>query len=193
MSIYCLYITGYMFGLLLSGKGSQSCLERGRGLGLLAAHPYLSDSKCVLPPPPPPPPHPPRDLFTDIMECLLVNLIYCFHVGEKKKKKRKTKLLSPEKRGEIAQRSFYLILRNLHFLYGSTPSSSEASRNRRKSHDIVRPRIICKISAARAAILLNKEKDQSLCIFFFFFFKFERKSLSILEAYRISGKSIRSK
>ena len=43
---------GYMFVLLLSGKGSLSCLERGRRSGLLAAHPYPFDSKCPIPPKP---------------------------------------------------------------------------------------------------------------------------------------------
>ena len=38
-----------MFTLLLSGKESESCLERGRGPGLLAAHSTLFDSKCPHP------------------------------------------------------------------------------------------------------------------------------------------------
>ena len=29
-----------LFVFILSGKGSQSCLERGRGPGLIAAYPY---------------------------------------------------------------------------------------------------------------------------------------------------------
>ena len=45
-----------MFVLLLSGKGSLSCLERGRRSGLLAAHSYPFDSKCPIPRPLPPPP-----------------------------------------------------------------------------------------------------------------------------------------
>ena len=43
MSIYCLSTMGShdMLVLFLSGKGSQLCLERSRGPGLLAANPCL--------------------------------------------------------------------------------------------------------------------------------------------------------